>query len=156
MSLFIATGSNLGDKIHHLETAKKKLSEIFEFVSESRIYQSPAVDYLDQPDFFNQVLEFQLPSMPPGEVMTTLLNLELKLGRRRDIPKGPRTIDLDILFWGLETIDLPHLLVPHPRLFERSFVVLPLSELKGFKKLETKFHFSFKFENSAFPISSLT
>ncbi len=153
MSLFIATGSNLGDRKKQLETAKIKLLSHFKLIAESRIYESPAVDYLNQPDFYNQVLEFQLPQISPTETIEILLHLEKEIGRMRDIPKGPRVIDLDILFWENQSIKLENLTIPHPRLFERSFVVLPLSELPGFKNLKTHFNFSFDFDNSAIPIS---
>ena len=153
MSLFIATGSNLGDRKTNLKQAKDLLSQKFNFIAESRIYESPAVDYLNQPDFYNQVLEFDVPPVDAQEVMDFLLQTEKILGRNCLIPKGPRLIDLDILFWGDMTINSDKLIVPHPRLFERSFVVLPLSELPGFKKLQTNFHFNFSFANSASPIS---
>lgn len=153
MSLFIATGSNLGDRKANLAEAKTLLSKKLNFIAESRIYESPAVDYLNQPDFYNQVLEFELPLTPANDVMDFLLETEHLLGRNRIIPKGPRLIDLDILFWGDQSIENEKLSVPHPRLFERSFVVLPLSELPGFKKLQEKFHFNFSFSNSASPVS---
>jgi 2-amino-4-hydroxy-6-hydroxymethyldihydropteridine diphosphokinase len=156
MSLFIATGSNLGDRKNHLEEAKALLSKKFKFIAESRIYESPAVDYLNQPDFYNQVLEYALPDDSPESIMNFLLETEKELGRNRSIPKGPRVIDLDILFWGELEIYSDLLILPHPRLFERSFVVLPLSELPGFKNLQRKFVFKFTFDNSAAPISSLT
>lgn len=153
MSLFIATGSNLGEKISHLDEACSILSKEFQFISKSRIYESPAVDYFDQPDFYNQVLEFKIPDMDPVTVMKKLLEIEKYMGRSRLILKGPRVIDLDILFWDHLQISTPDLTVPHPRLFERSFVVLPLSELPGFKKLQEKFIFNFTFDNTAKPIS---
>lgn len=153
MSLFIATGSNLGDRLLHLNEGREILSNEFEFIAESRVYESPAVDYLNQPDFYNQVLEFKIPNDLPQNVMKKLLEIEKAMGRNRTIPKGPRVIDLDILFWGNEEISTASLIVPHPRLFERSFVVLPLSELPGFKKLQLKFQFNFSFDNTASPIS---
>ncbi len=153
MSLFIATGSNLGDRKANLKEAKLLLGKKFKFIAESRIYESPAVDYLNQPDFYNQVLEFELPDMPADEAMDFLLQTEHLLGRNRTIPKGPRLIDLDILFWADVTIQNEKVTIPHPRLFERSFVVLPLSELPGFKKLQGKFQFNFFFNNSASPVS---
>lgn len=153
MSFFIATGSNLGNRLQHLREARVILSREFVFIAESRIYESPAVDYLNQPDFYNQVLEFKVPTESPERVMTKLLELEKIMGRNRTVPKGPRVIDLDILFWNDDVISTPTLTIPHPRLFERSFVVLPLSELPGFKKLQTKFSFNFSFDNSASPIS---
>ncbi|MBC7711987.1 MAG: 2-amino-4-hydroxy-6-hydroxymethyldihydropteridine diphosphokinase [Rhizobacter sp.] len=153
MSLFIATGSNLDDRLLYLNKAKEMLSLEFSFIAESRVYESPAVDYLNQPDFYNQVLEFQIPNKNPEYVMKKLLEIEKDLGRNRTIPKGPRVIDLDILFWDELTINTDALQIPHPRLFERSFVVLPLSELPGFKKLQAKFEFNFTFDNTASPIS---
>ncbi len=153
MSLFIATGSNLGDKLLHLKEARDILSTHFKFIAESRIYESPAVDYLNQPNFYNQVLEFKVPDELPQNVIKKLLEIENLMGRNRIIPKGPRVIDIDILFWNFDQISLPDLTIPHPRLFERSFVVLPLSELPGFLILKTKFSFKFTFDNTANPIS---
>ena len=132
MSLVISTGSNLGNRESNLLAAKSELSDIFKLIEESPIYESPAVDYLNQPDFLNQILAFEIPEQKPEEVIESILKLELSLGRKREIDKGPRTIDIDILFWDQETIDLPQLQVPHPRLFERSFIVLPLKELQVF------------------------
>lgn len=153
MSLIIATGSNIGDSLNFLANAKKMLSFQFEFVAESRVYTSKAVDYLDQPDFFNQVLEFKTPALPANEIMNVLLQIETDLGRNRTIPKGPRVIDLDILFIDLIECKSSVVEIPHPRLFERSFVVLPLSELPYFKTLSEKYSFSFSFTEMAKPIS---
>ena len=152
-SLFIATGTNLGERTENLKEAKVKLQKYFQLIAESRIYESPAVDYENQPDFYNQVLEFQLPNENPEEIMQLLLEIEKEMGRNRHIPKGPRLIDLDILFWDLDELKSSTLEVPHPRLFKRSFVVLPLSELPGFKRLQEKFIFDFSFDNHATPLS---
>lgn len=152
-SLFIATGTNLGNRKLNLLDAKGRLQNHFELISESRIYESPAVDYLNQPDFYNQVLEFKLPLDKPEAAMALLLKIENDMGRDRIIPKGPRLIDLDILFWGLENFLTANLQIPHPRLFERSFVVLPLSELPGFQNLSEKFIFKFQFDNTAIALS---
>lgn len=153
MSLIIATGTNLGQREKNLQAAKDKLKEHFNFISESRIYQSPAVDYLNQPDFYNQVLEFEAPPHQSAEkIMKTLLEIELELGRIRDIPRGPRIIDLDILFIGIKSHESKDVTLPHPRLFGRSFVVLPLKELPYFSVLEKHFDFPPKFDNIAIPI----
>lgn len=152
-SLFIATGSNLGDRLSHLKNGQTHLQNHFQLLAESRVYESPAVDYLNQPDFYNQVLEFALPPTSPENTMSILLEIEKKMGRNRQIPKGPRIIDLDILFFGDIHIESEHIYIPHPRLFERSFVVLPLSELPGFKLLQQKYNFTFSFTNSASPLS---
>jgi 2-amino-4-hydroxy-6-hydroxymethyldihydropteridine diphosphokinase len=152
-SFFIATGTNLGDRALNLLEAKIQLQKHFVLIAESRIYESHAVDYLNQPDFYNQVLEFILPSKNPETIMSLLLQIEKDMGRNRLIPKGPRLIDIDILFWGLKKIDSLSLEIPHPRLFERSFVVLPLSELPGFKILKENFIFKFQFDNQAKALS---
>jgi 2-amino-4-hydroxy-6-hydroxymethyldihydropteridine diphosphokinase len=152
LSLIIATGSNLGDRASYLERARLKLSEFLKLEKASQIYQSEAVDYLDQPQFLNQVLEFNIPkNMSPEEVLNRCLQIEMLEDRRRDISKGPRTLDIDILFWGLEKINLPQLHVPHPRSFERSFVTRPLSELPFFTILSKHFTFFNSFKVEAYP-----
>ena len=152
MALIIATGSNIGDSLEYLSRAKAELEKHFKFVAESRIYTSKAVDYTNKPDFFNQVLQFELPKISPQEVMSILLDTEKSLGRNRDIPKGPRTIDIDILFYGLENVDSDHITVPHPRLFQRSFVVFPLKELPYFETLSQNYEFDNSFDVIATPI----
>jgi len=154
MSLFIGIGSNLLDKKHNLAMAKKELSHCFQLISESQIYSSKAQDYLEQPDFFNQVLEFQSPKMEPEKVLEILISIEKKLGRVRDIPKGPRIIDLDILFFDNLSFKNDSLEIPHPRSFKRSFVIRPLSELPGFKKLQENYSFDFHFDEDAFPVQN--
>ena len=152
-SFFIASGTNIGNRLLNLSDAKTRLEKHFELIAESQIYESPAVDYVNQPDFYNQVLEFKLTSITPELIMALLLQIEKEMGRNRLIPKGPRLIDLDILFIGNIEINNETLQIPHPRAFERSFVVLPLSELPGFKLLEKKFDFKFSFDNQAKAIS---
>lgn len=153
MSLFIATGTNLGDRKGNLEEATKLLSERLTLIAQSRIYESAAVDYLDQPDFYNQVLEFEIPNESPESIMDFLLETEKVMGRNRTVPKGPRVIDLDMLFWGDLTIKSKKLTLPHPRLFFRSFVVSPLSELPGFQTLMQTYHFPKPLDGNATPIS---
>jgi 2-amino-4-hydroxy-6-hydroxymethyldihydropteridine diphosphokinase len=152
MSLIIATGSNQGDSLHFLNEAKKLLSQNFQFIAASRVYRSAAVDYTNQPDFFNQVLEFALPALSAEKVMTELLKIEQDLGRTRKISRGPRTIDIDIIFWGLENYNSEHLTVPHPRWAERSFVVRPLKELPFFQTIEKCFTIPKSFEIEATPV----
>jgi 2-amino-4-hydroxy-6-hydroxymethyldihydropteridine diphosphokinase len=151
-SLIIATGSNLGDRKGHLLQAQVLLQQDFQLVAASRIYVSPAVDYEQQPDFYNQVLEFELPSLSAITVMQQLLALEQRLGRIRDIPRGPRIIDLDMLFWGLQSINTEQLIIPHPRWSERSFVVRPLQELPFFQTIEKCFTIPASFEVEARPL----
>ena len=152
MSLIIATGSNIGDSLRILSAAKEELARHFDLLAESRIYISAAVEYLNQPDFYNQVLEFKIPAASPWEVMKKLLEIEKDFGRNRDIPKGPRTLDLDILFWNLESMTTPELTLPHPRWSERSFVVKPLQELPFFQTVQKCFTIPESFKVDAFPI----
>ena len=152
MSLIIATGSNLGDSLDILKATKYRLDETFGLVAASRIFSSSAVEYLNQPDFFNQVLELRLPKSSPQEVMSYLLRLEEEFGRRRDIPKGPRTLDLDIIFWEMQKISDEGLVIPHPRWAERSFVVKPLQDLPFFKTIEKCFTIPKTFDVDASPI----
>lgn len=153
MSLIIALGSNLGDSKTNFLAAKEKLQCFLNFIAQSRIYSSKAVDYEAQPDFFNQVMEFELPKLSPSDVMRQLLAIEKELGRSRDIPKGPRTLDLDIILWALETHSTLNVTIPHPRWLERSFVVRPFQELPFFKTVEKCFTIPQSFKVEAFPIS---
>jgi 2-amino-4-hydroxy-6-hydroxymethyldihydropteridine diphosphokinase len=152
MALIIATGSNLGSRLENLAWAKARLCEHWTLVAESRIYTSAAVDYLAQPEFANQVLQFALPWETPQAVMQKLVSIELEGGRVRDISRGPRTIDIDIVFWGLETLRSDILTVPHPRWAERSFVVRPLSELPFFHAVEKCFTIPRSFDTEAYPL----
>jgi len=139
VALIIATGSNLGDRHARLAEAKARIAQEWPLIAESRVYQSAAVDYAAQPDFSNQVLQLALPWQRPEVVMEMLLEIERSMGRTRDVPRGPRTIDIDILFWGLDRVTSPGLIVPHPRWRERSFVVRPLAELPFFHAIQKCF-----------------
>lgn len=155
MSLIIATGSNIGNSLVHLNEAKEYLSEKLQMIAESRVYSSAAVDYENQPDFLNQVLEFALPaSKSPDEVMRWLLAIEKQMGRERNISKGPRVIDLDIIFWGTEAIRTQHVIIPHPHWNERSFVVKPLMELPFFQTIQKCFTIPRSFNVEATPLGN--
>ncbi len=151
MSLIIATGTNLGQREKNLKEARHILCEHFNFVAESRIYQSKAQDYLSQPDFLNQVLEFQTPALTPEETLQKLLDIEQQMGRIREVKYGPRIIDLDLLFYGFSESNTDFLTLPHPRWNERSFVVRPLSELPFAKQLAAKYNLAKHFDHDAFP-----
>lgn len=152
MPVLIALGSNLEDREKNLKDAILELSKKLNIEQISQVYESAAVDYLNQPDFYNMVIQCETPNdMRPMDLMNFLLTSELKLGRRRDIPKGPRTIDLDLLFFDLEKCNNSLLELPHPRIFERSFVVLPLKELSYSKIISQFYELPNVFENSAQP-----
>ena len=96
----------------------------------SAIYETEPVTSVPQPAFLNMVVELRGETAPPPEqVMARLLKVEYSLGRTRDIRMGPRTIDLDLLFYKKGTSDTEFLTLPHPRLHERRFVLVPLAEI---------------------------
>lgn len=132
MSLIISLGSNLNDRVANLSDALEKLCKHFNCISLSNIYESGAVDYLDQPDFLNQVAEFALPNKTPQETMSLLLEIENELGRIRAYDKGPRIIDIDIIFWNNLKIQSKDLIIPHESWAKRDFIIKPLTELKYF------------------------
>lgn len=153
MSLIIATGTNLGDKLTNLAKARELLSGQFKPIAQSSVYCSAPVGFKDQPSFYNQALEFSLPDMAPQETMRILLKIEEELGRKRVVKWGPRIIDLDIIFWGTSKIHEEDLIVPHPRWAERAFVVLPLRELPFFQVLQKSFKIPEKFDHHASIVS---
>ena len=139
MSLILSLGSNLGDRANYLMQTRKELGGIFQEKKASRIYQSKAVDYLQQPPFLNQVIEYQGPSMRPDEILKTILAMEKKFGRVRNIDKGPRTLDIDIIFFGQHKISSKQLQIPHPRWADRPFIYWPLHELPSFQTFKDLF-----------------
>ncbi len=127
--LVLALGSNQGDSIESLKLARLKLAEHFGKYEASRIYVSNAVDYVDQPQFFNQAVAFDLPKVSAEVVLEKTMSIEAELGRTRLIKYGPRTIDIDLIFYADQNYQLDHLKIPHPRFLQRSFVVHPLLDL---------------------------
>lgn len=128
---YVGLGSNLGDREEHLKRSLALLGSEpgIEVVAVSRMRETDPVGVLDQPRFVNAAaaLETELGPLP---LLERLLAIERALGRMREGPRfGPRTIDLDLLLYGGETVDAPGLTVPHPRLGERRFVLEPLAEL---------------------------
>ena len=128
--VFIALGSNLSDRLKSLERAQdliRKISKIFGF-RVSPVYETDPVGGPKQRKYLNAVVEFET-DLSPQELLTKLLEIETQLGRKRSVKNAPRTIDLDLLFYGDQIIHEPGLTVPHPRLHERWFVLKPLSDL---------------------------
>jgi 2-amino-4-hydroxy-6-hydroxymethyldihydropteridine diphosphokinase len=123
---FVGLGANLGERERTIRLAAERLGAS----RLSTIRETEPWGYLDQPAFLNAVAELET-ALPPRALLERLLELELELGRERGAgPRwGPRTIDLDLLLYGDETVDEPGLVVPHPRLHERRFVLEPLAEL---------------------------
>jgi 2-amino-4-hydroxy-6-hydroxymethyldihydropteridine diphosphokinase len=132
VTAFVGIGSNLGEPERQIAAALDQLAaeEGLELVAVSSLRETEPVGYLDQPNFLNGVARIET-ELPAGELLKRLLAIESRLGRvREEGPRfGPRTIDLDLLVYGDETIDEPGLTVPHPRLAERRFALEPLAEL---------------------------
>lgn len=134
MELVLALGSNIGDRQSNLNKAKELLKNHFELVKESQILNSAPVDYLDQSDFLNQVIQFETNLDDPQEILKITQSIEKKMGRVKVIPKGPRNIDIDIIFLGTKKVDLPNLTIPHPEWKKRYFVRNLIRELPSFNK----------------------
>lgn len=128
---YVSLGSNLGDRAGQLLLAVRGMMAAGLCVTRlSSIYETEPVDVLDQPPFLNMVAELKGHTpFTPEQVLARLLRIEYALGRRRDVPKGPRTIDLDLLLYGDVQQASEFLTLPHPRLHLRRFVLVPLAEL---------------------------
>lgn len=131
VSAFVSLGSNLGDRAGNLLLGIRGILDAGLEVSRlSNIYESEPVETVSQPYFLNMVAELRGNNLPePEQLLARLLRVEYSLGRKRDIPKGPRTIDLDLLLHGEHTSGTEFLTLPHPRLHHRRFVLTPLAEL---------------------------
>ncbi len=128
-SVYLLLGSNLGHREHYLETARLRIGkQVGEILSASRLYRTDSWGVTAQPEYLNQVLEVAT-LQPAQELLNTLLRMEQEMGRERAGKWGPRTIDLDILYFNEEIIQMPGLTIPHPHLHERRFTLAPLMEL---------------------------
>jgi 2-amino-4-hydroxy-6-hydroxymethyldihydropteridine diphosphokinase len=126
---YLGLGSNLGDRRRNLKSAVERLaSPDLRVRRQSSIYETEPRDLEDQPWFLNQVIEVET-TLFPRQLLKRIQKIELELGRRRIVPKGPRLIDLDILLYAGMRTTAPELEIPHPRMAERRFVLEPLAEL---------------------------
>ena len=127
--IYLSLGSNIGDRAENLRLAVERLGEADVRVLHcSRIYETEPVDYVNQAWFLNQVVEAETELLPL-QLLSRTGRIERDLGRRRTIKKGPRTLDIDILFYASAVVKTARLEVPHPRIAERRFVLAPLAEL---------------------------
>jgi 2-amino-4-hydroxy-6-hydroxymethyldihydropteridine diphosphokinase len=127
--LFLITGGNIGDRKKKLETAAALICErIGTVVKSSKIYETEAWGITDQPAFYNQVLVVE-SNFSAKEVLSKILQIEEEMGRKRTIKNAARIIDIDILFFNKEIVNEQNLVIPHPQISNRRFVLLPLSEL---------------------------
>jgi 2-amino-4-hydroxy-6-hydroxymethyldihydropteridine diphosphokinase len=127
-TLYIALGSNLGNRLANLKAAIDNLRPQLKVNKESHVYETPPWGYTDQPAFLNQVVEAET-YMEPEPLLHHLKRLELALGRTPSFQNGPRLIDIDILFFDDLILDSPALKLPHPSIQERAFVLVPLADL---------------------------
>lgn len=127
---FVALGANLDDPAAQLAAAVKALGELPQttLVACSRFYASAPVGYADQPDFVNAVAEVST-GLTPDQLLQGLLDIEAAQGRERTFRNAPRTLDLDVLLYDNITRHDAHLTIPHPRMHERAFVLVPLAEI---------------------------
>lgn len=129
-NVYLALGTNIEPRDVHLSEALNLLEahDSIAIQKRSSIYQTAPVGYTDQADFLNMTIEVQT-LLEPIELLDYCQEIENKLGRKREIRFGPRTIDVDILLFDQETIASERLEVPHPRMHERAFVLVPLNEI---------------------------
>jgi 2-amino-4-hydroxy-6-hydroxymethyldihydropteridine diphosphokinase len=127
-TVYLGLGSNLGDRLVNLQAACSALTPYACIFSASPVYETAPWGYTDQPAFLNQVLGVET-DLSPVELMATLKQVEADLGRISSFRYGPRLIDLDILFYDDLVLVTPGLVIPHPRLAERAFVLVPLAGL---------------------------
>ena len=122
-------GGNMGDRMANLAAARNSINtDCGRIISASSIYETEAWGYKEQDSFLNQALIIQTP-LEANSLMAAILKIELALGRKREIPLGPRIIDIDIIYYNDEIIHIPSVTIPHPSMAQRKFVLMPLTEI---------------------------
>lgn len=127
-TVYIALGTNLGDRVQNLQNAVKLLKPDVRLLDCSPIYETPPWGYLDQPAFLNQVVRAET-DLDPEELLARIKGVEARMGRQKTMLNGPRIIDLDILFYDDLVFKSGNLSIPHPRMAGRAFVLVPLADL---------------------------
>ncbi|WP_240041408.1 2-amino-4-hydroxy-6-hydroxymethyldihydropteridine diphosphokinase [Paenibacillus ginsengarvi] len=130
MEAYIGLGSNMGERISYLREAVRALEAVpdTELTCVSDVYETEPVGYADQDSFLNMVVVVRT-RLSPASLHGHMKQIEERLGRVRTIRNGPRTIDLDLLLMDDVALDTPELTVPHPRMWERAFVLIPLADV---------------------------
>lgn len=129
VKIFLGLGSNMGNRGQKLQTALTDLERWgVKILRSSSIYETSPVGKKDQPDFYNMVVRVKT-DRSPEDLLTVISAVERSLGRERTEKWGPRTIDIDLLFYGDKVLDDPDLTVPHRHLADRKFVLVPLHEI---------------------------
>ncbi|HBG75008.1 MAG: 2-amino-4-hydroxy-6-hydroxymethyldihydropteridine diphosphokinase [Chloroflexi bacterium GWB2_49_20] len=127
-TIYLALGSNLGDRLSNLETAIQSMPPGILVLKRSSIYETPPWGFEDQPAFLNMVLQAET-QFSPWKLLKFLKALESGMGRQPSFRNGPRLIDLDILFYDQLVSEQSGLVIPHARIAERAFVLVPLAEI---------------------------
>lgn len=125
---YLSLGSNVGDRETNLREAIQRLGVLGRIVSVSSFYETEPVEFTDQAWFLNSAVALETASEPP-QIIQKLLRIEVEMGRTRIQKKGPRSIDIDILLFGEVVMDTPDLVIPHPAMAQRRFVLAPLAEI---------------------------
>jgi len=129
ISVYLALGSNLGDRERYLRNGIRGLAaHDIDIIRCAGVYSTEPMEILDQPRFLNTALEIHT-LLTPEQLLLTCLEVERKNHRTRDRSKGPRTLDIDIIFYGSQIIHRPDLMIPHPRFAARRFVLAPLADI---------------------------
>jgi len=127
--LFLITGGNIGDRKKNLETAAALINRrVGKITKLSKIYETDAWGKRDQPSFYNQVLAIE-SEFSAREILTAILKIEEEMGRKRTVKNAARIIDIDILFFNDEIVNEQNLVIPHPEIINRRFVLSPLNEI---------------------------
>ena len=127
-TVYLSLGSNVGDREANLRIAMEKLCTLGELIAVSSFFETEPVEFTAQPWFLNCAVALRTELMPKI-FLAKIADIEQQMGRRRIQPKGPRTIDIDILLFGNFVINSPQLEVPHPAMHQRRFVLAPLTEI---------------------------
>jgi 2-amino-4-hydroxy-6-hydroxymethyldihydropteridine diphosphokinase len=128
-TIYLSLGSNKGDRAHYIARAIEALeANGVNVMRRSRLYETEPVETTSKAWFLNCVIEAETTLLPP-QLMHTLLDVERSLGRRRRVLRGPRFIDIDILLYGDSVVSAGQLVIPHPRMVQRRFVLVPFAEI---------------------------
>ena len=125
---YIALGANIGDRAENLRQGVRRLTALGRITAISSLYETDPVGYLQQPSFLNAVVALETV-LAPADLFAALLGIERDLGRTRTFLNAPRTLDLDLLLVDDAVLTIDELTLPHPRLHERAFVLIPLAEI---------------------------
>jgi 2-amino-4-hydroxy-6-hydroxymethyldihydropteridine diphosphokinase len=128
-TVYLSLGANLGDRVGNLRQAVGRLGELGEVIAVSDFYETEPVEVTsNQPWYVNCMVTLET-ELSPQQLLSRILAIEQSMGRRRTEAKGPRTIDIDIIFFGNAVVDTPELTIPHPAMQQRRFVLVPLAEI---------------------------